>query len=203
MRLNFLSLALLIVAVGFIPAPAQGLQSHASPRRHVGTRFEAVHFNNLGAAYMNQQQFARSLNLFRQAAALDPKLEIAKLNEAIALVNLQRYGAAETLLNGLLKKNPANARAWYTLGLIYKNQAASEKSLHTFEAAAKLVPDDPDVFYFIGLAYSELDQNEKAVAAFQHVLECGDSFFILVKLGIRQADEVKNVGIIGDEFGGG
>ena len=171
MRLNFLSVALLIVAVGFIPAPAQGLQSHASPRRHVGTRFEAVHFNNLGAAYMNQQQFARSLNLFRQAAALDPKLEIAKLNEAIALVNLQRYGAAETLLNGLLKKNPANARAWYTLGLIYKNQAASEKSLHTFEAAAKLVPDDPDVFYFIGLAYSELDQNEKAVAAFQHVLE--------------------------------
>ena len=172
MKLNFSCLLLFTFVVGIVPGRAQAPHSPvASPKRHAESPTEAVHLNNLGAAYMNQQQFARALSLFRQSAALDSKLEITKLNEAIALANLQKYGPAATLLNGLLKKDPTNARAWYMLGLIYKNQAESEKSLHAFEAAAKLVPNDPDVFYFIGLAHSELDQNEKAVAAFQHVLE--------------------------------
>jgi Flp pilus assembly protein TadD len=172
MKLKSACLGLLTFALGIISAPAQAPRSPvSSPKKSVATPGEAVHLNNLGAAYMNQQQFARALILFRQAVALDPKSEIAKLNEAIALTNLQKYSPAATLLNGLLKKDPANARAWYMLGLIYKNQAESEKSLQAFESASKFVPNDPDVFYFIGLAYSELDQNEKAVASFQHVLE--------------------------------
>ena len=61
-------------------------------------RTEASHRNNLGAAYMNQQEFQRALNLFRQAATLDPKLEIAKVNQGIALVYLQKYGPARTIL---------------------------------------------------------------------------------------------------------
>src|SRR5437016_10551231 len=105
---------------------------------------------------MNQQQFARALNLFRRAAALNPKLEIAKINEGIALVNLQKYVAATPILTALARKNHGNAHAWYMLGLVYKNQANSEKSLEAFEAAARLVPSDPDVSYFIGLAQSEL-----------------------------------------------
>ena len=54
---------------------------------------------------------------------------------------------------------------------MYKNEANPAKSLAAFEAAAEIVPADADVFYFIGLAQTELGQNEKAVAAFQHALE--------------------------------
>src|SRR2546423_12099510 len=42
---------------------------HSSSKRKTGTAArvaEGVHLNNLGAAYMNQQQFARALNLFRR-----------------------------------------------------------------------------------------------------------------------------------------
>jgi len=132
---------------------------------------EAVHLNNLGAAYMNQQQFARALNLFRRAAALNPKLDVAKTNEGIALANLQKYSQATALLNALVKKDPGNAHAWYTLGLVYKNQGDSKRSLGAFEVASRIAASDADVFYFIGVAQSELDQDEKAVAAFQHALE--------------------------------
>src|SRR5215472_14501965 len=65
---------------------------------------EAARLNNLGAAYMNQQQFARALRLFRQAAVLNPKLEIAKVNQGIALENLQRYDLAAAALNASLKR---------------------------------------------------------------------------------------------------
>ncbi|HEV7551867.1 MAG TPA: tetratricopeptide repeat protein, partial [Candidatus Angelobacter sp.] len=135
---------------------------------------------------MNQQEFARALNLFRRAAALNPKLETAKINEGIALANLQKYDAAAALLNAFARKDPDNAHIWYTLGLVYKNQGNSEKSLAAFQAAARFAPNDSDVFYFIGLAQSELGQNEKAVAAFQHALEL-NPFHASAEFGLARA----------------
>ena len=164
--------------------PASKSAPSSKDRANAGT--EAVHLNNLGAAYMNQQEFARALNLFRRAAALNPKLETVKINEGIALANLQKYDAAAALLNALARKDPDNAHIWYTLGLVYKNQGNSEKSLPALQTAARLAPNDSDVFYFIGLAQSELGQNEKAVAAFQHALEL-NPFHASAEFGLARA----------------
>jgi len=189
MKRNFALLLWLASSVVVIPAmsqPQHAAHSPGAPGRKTGTPAEAVRLNNLGAAYMNQQQFARALNLFRRASALNPRLVIAKTNEGIALANLQKYGAAAAILNTLVKKDPNNVHAWYALGLVYKNQANSETSLAAFEAAARLAPNDPDVFYFIGQAQSELNQNEKAVAAFQHALEL-NPFHASAEFGLARA----------------
>src|SRR5579883_1630663 len=92
-------------------------------------RAEAIHLNNLGTAYMNQQEFEHGLKLFRQAEAADPKLRVAKINEGIALENLQQYAPAIDLFNAVLKEDPNSAAAWYNLGLIYKGQGDSDKAL--------------------------------------------------------------------------
>lgn len=169
-------------------APAQSKRSPSTQKSPAAARgtAEAVHRNNLGAAYMNQQQFARALSFFRQAFALDPRMEIARLNEGIALAYLPKYESARTLLNAIVRRNPADAHAWYVLGLVYKNLSESQKSLDAFSAAAKLVPDDSDVFYFIGLVQSELGQYEKAVTAFQHALELSP-FHASAEFGLARA----------------
>jgi Tfp pilus assembly protein PilF len=169
---------------GQTPHPASGATN--KPTGTAASTGEAIHVNNLGVAYMNQQQFARALRLFRQAAALNPKLDIAKTNEGIALANLQKYDAAAARLNALVKKDPGNAHAWYTLGLVYKNQTESKKSLAAFEAAARLVPNDADVFYFIGVALSEMDRYDEAIAAFQHALEL-NNFHASAEFGLARA----------------
>jgi Flp pilus assembly protein TadD len=188
MKLKFACLLLLAtISVALISAVAQPRHSsRQAAGARAGATAEAVHLNNLGAAYMNQQQFARALNLFRRAAALNPKLEIAKINESIALANLQKYGPASTVLNTLLKKDPHNAHAWYALGLVHKNQGNPQESLEAFQAAARLAQDDPDVFYFIGLVQSELGQNEKAVTAFQHALEL-NSYHASAEFGLARS----------------
>src|SRR5215469_10856692 len=98
MRLSFW----LVLLFSFVTAPLLPAQTQHSPaeKKHLGTATstaEASRLNNLGAAYMNQQEFARALRLFRQAEAVNPKLDIARLNQAIALANLQRYGPATTI----------------------------------------------------------------------------------------------------------
>jgi tetratricopeptide (TPR) repeat protein len=163
----------------FLPAGAFGRSrtqhppsssAKQKPGRPTGIA-EAVHRNNLGVAYMNQQQFARAYSLFRQATVLDPQLEAAKVNQGIALAYQQKYQAAGILLNAVITKTPNQAHAWYVLGLVLKNAGDSEKALHSFSTAARLAPGDPDVFYFIGLVQSELGKQQAAIAAFQHALE--------------------------------
>ena len=70
---------------------------------------------------MNQQLFEKALKAFQQAAALDPKLTIARLNQGIALLNLQKIDEAKAALEDALKQDPKNPNAWYNLGLLAKN----------------------------------------------------------------------------------
>jgi Flp pilus assembly protein TadD len=149
------------------PHPAASTRSRPSAQAEFR---DAAHLNNLGVAYMNQQRFPEALKAFRQAAALDPRVRPAKVNEGIALANLQKYAAAEAVLNAVVRKDPANVRAWYVLGLVYKSEGNPERALDSFLTAAKLASHDPDVFYFIGVLQSETGQHEKAIASFQQAL---------------------------------
>src|SRR5947209_10837567 len=69
---------------------------------------QAARLNNLGCAYMNQQLFEKGLKAFQQAAILDPKLTIARLNEGIAYLNLQKIDEARPLFEATIKEDPKN-----------------------------------------------------------------------------------------------
>src|SRR5437764_15314374 len=82
---------------------------------------DAARLNNLGCAYMNQQLFEKALKYFEDAAAADPNLQVAKLNEGIAQLNLARVDAAKKILDEAAKKTPNDPHVWYALVLMKKN----------------------------------------------------------------------------------
>jgi len=120
---------------------------------------------------MNQQQFERALNLFRRAYAADSRLTEARLNQGIALLNLQRFTAARQILTDMAKREPRNPRPWYNLGLLHKAQGETDAALKAFQRAAQLEPQDTDIFYFIGSMYSQVGDERRAAAAFRKALE--------------------------------
>src|SRR5438128_11753150 len=97
MRRLFLTFGgVILVGLALIAAaPRQG----GSPDKST----EAARLNNLGAAYMNQQLFEKGLKAFQDAAALDPKLVIARLIQGIVLLNITRIDQPEQLLAVELK----------------------------------------------------------------------------------------------------
>src|SRR5208282_6460669 len=106
------------VAFAGILLAAFGLFATAPQTQPAANPAEAARLNNLGAAYMNQQLFEKGLKCFQQAAELDSKLGIARLNEGIALLNLQKIDEAKAVLDDSLKQDPKNPNAWYNLGLL-------------------------------------------------------------------------------------
>src|SRR5436309_14639139 len=81
---------------------------------------DGARLNNLGCAYMNQQLFEKGLKYFEDAAAADPNLHVAKVNQGIALLSLARVEPAKKILDEAAKENPKDQHVWYALGMLEK-----------------------------------------------------------------------------------
>jgi tetratricopeptide (TPR) repeat protein len=132
---------------------------------------EAARLNNLGCAYMNQQLFEKGLKNFQDAAALDPNLRVARLNQGIALLNLARIDAAREVLEAAAKNDPKDVRVWYALGMLEKNSSDTQAAVDAFRRVIELDDSDPDSRYFLGTVYSQLKQFPQAIDAFEHALK--------------------------------
>jgi len=134
-------------------------------------RFEAIRLNNVGSAYMNQQEFAKALTYFEKASHTDPTLSDARLNTAIALLNLQKNDEAMTLLKEAIKQDPNSARAWYNLGLLYKSTGDTKSAADAFQHAVAAAPNDADSHYFLGLTLSQTGQYDEAIKQFEDAIK--------------------------------
>ena len=132
---------------------------------------EAARLNNLGVAYMNQQLFEKALKAFDEAAALNPKMEIAQINRGIALLNLQRVDQAKEILLEAVKRDPKDPHAWYNLGLLYKNTSDTQAAAEAFRHVTEIDSNDADTWYFLGSVYAQGKQFPQAIEAFRHALK--------------------------------
>jgi tetratricopeptide (TPR) repeat protein len=162
-RISIFLAGIILAAIGLCGIAAQ----NAAPSDPAA---EAARLNNLGAAYMNQQLFEKALKAFQGAAVLDPKLQIARLNQGVALLNLGRVDAAKTLLEGAVKRDPNDPHAWYNLGLLYKNSDSPQASVDAFRRVTEIDSNDAETWYFLGATCSQLKQFSRAIDAFQRAL---------------------------------
>jgi tetratricopeptide (TPR) repeat protein len=132
---------------------------------------EAARLNNLGVAYMNQQLFEKGWKEFEHAAALDPKFQIAQMNQGIALLNMGRVDAARQLLEQAVKQSSGDPHAWYNLGMMEKNSANAQAAIDAFHRVTEIDPNDADAWYFLGASYAQNKQYPEAIEAFQHALK--------------------------------
>jgi tetratricopeptide (TPR) repeat protein len=132
---------------------------------------EAARLNNLGVAYMNQQLFEKGLKEFEQAAALDPKFQIAPMNQGIALLNMGRVDVARQFLEQAAKQSPGDPHVWYNLGMLEKNSANAQAAIDAFHRVTEIDPSDADTWYFLGASYAQNKQYPEAIDAFQHALK--------------------------------
>jgi tetratricopeptide (TPR) repeat protein len=163
--------SLLLCACVALAAAAILAAAPQDPHSKPDPSTEAARLNNLGAAYMNQQLFEKGLKAFQEAAALDPKLQIASLNQGIALLNLARIDPAKGLLEAASKNAPDDPHVWFSLGLLYKNSDNPQGSVDAFRRVTEIDPTDADSWYFLGAATAQLRQYPQAIEAFQHALK--------------------------------
>jgi tetratricopeptide (TPR) repeat protein len=163
-KLLLCSGALLIAAIVFLAA---------APEKNSA---DAARLNNLGCAYMNQQLFEKALKYFEDAAAADPNLRVAKVNQGIALLSLARVDPAKKILEEAANEDAGDSQkndphVWYALGMLEKNSSDPQAAVEDFKRVIAIDDSDPDTWYFLGTVYSQLKQFPQAIDAFDHALK--------------------------------
>ena len=131
--------------------------SHRAPGSSSASagNIDSIRSNNLGVAEMSRGRPAQALELFRQAWRGDPSLFAARLNEGIALLNVQRFDEAREVLMDATQRRPDSARAWYNLGILYRNLAQADPAIDAFENVTRIDSADADALYFLGQLHSQ------------------------------------------------
>jgi len=168
---------------------AASAKPHASAGQSAGGANDALRFNTLGVAYMNQQKFADAQKYFEQALAADARFAIARLNLGISLLSQQKIEAARAALEQASKELPNDPWAWYNLGLAYKDSGDSEKGVAAFRHVTELTPE-ADGHYFVGYMLSQQQKYDEAIAEFDKALTAFP-FHASAEFGIARAYQRK------------
>jgi len=95
-----------------VPVPANEIPKNAFP--------DWRRWNNYGIALMDQKQYPLAIDAFIHAAALDEKYrQMAQVNQAIGLIELDQYDRAASLLEAVVKANPDNMRAAFQQARVF------------------------------------------------------------------------------------
>ena len=130
----------------------------------------------LGYALFREQKAKDSLEEFTAGAKYRrPRADELKV-VAADYVMLGDYSDADKWFSEVLAETPNDADTWYLLGRTKYNENEFPAAIEAFERALKLRPKYVEAENNIGLAWKELNESEKARAAFQSAIDWqGDS----------------------------
>ncbi len=135
------------------------------------SQVDAIQLNNLGVAYMNQQNFNRAEQLFSASVEKDPTLLIAQLNQGIALLNSQQLPQASAVLRKVIAQDPKNTAAWYNLGLVARKNGNTAETIEDFKQAVAIDPNNADTHYLLGSGYQQNKDFKDAIVQYQAALQ--------------------------------
>lgn len=96
---------------------------------------------NLGQAFFDGEKYLEAQAAFHRAALLDPKLSMARVQEAMALHELGRVEETKTLLRKTLEAEPENWQAWEALGIVSAVESRWLKTIEYYSRAAMILKD--------------------------------------------------------------
>jgi tetratricopeptide (TPR) repeat protein len=111
-----------------------------------------------------------SLQLYRDAVALQPKNDEAQYGLGWTLLHLGKNDDAEPHLRLAMKFKPDNADAHYNLGLVLFDLKRLSEAESEYRAAVKLNPARPDFQYALGFLLSREEKYADAIPCYEEAL---------------------------------
>ena len=123
--------------------------------------FAEAHFN-LGLVNEERGHYEEAIASFEKALALKPHLHGANLFLGITEFRLNHLEKAHAAVAKETISYPKDASAWMWLGVVCLAQDKAEDAADALDKAAKLNPDDEDIFYHRGRAHLLVSKNSYA-----------------------------------------
>lgn len=137
----------------------------------------------LGNQFYEAGQLDEAVEAYQKAIELDPEYQGAYANLGVTYYQQQEFTLAASQYEKALELNSEDGEVAYNLGALYLQQALMEsalpdvdlldKSVTQLQKALEISPDLAEPHFTLGVAYFFLEEQEKAVEAFEAYLASG------------------------------
>lgn len=134
------------------------------------SREDAYKQNNIGVAQLEEVKFAEAAETFRKALKLDPTLDIAQVNLAIALFNVPDAAGALKEAQAAVQVAPKRPQAHYVLALAYKATNRTDEAIAELQRVLEIDPDDVGTNINLGQLLVQQQKYAEAVTALRHAV---------------------------------
>jgi Tfp pilus assembly protein PilF len=128
-------------------------------------REDAYKANNIGVAHLEEVKFGEAVDSFRQALKLDPTLDIAQVNLAIALFNVPDAPAALKEAQMAVERAPKRPQSHYILALADKAANRTDDAITELRKVLEIDPDDVGANINLGQLLMQQQKFAEAVTA--------------------------------------
>jgi tetratricopeptide (TPR) repeat protein len=163
--------------------PAQLPTAFAQGSISPATREAAYRANNLGVALLEQFKHREGAEQFARALKLDPQLELAHINLAIALYNVPDTEAAAQQAAIALALAPDAPQPRYLLALIARSRNQTDEAIANFQSVLKFDRRDTGANINLGQLHAQQRNYAAAVSAFRTALE-GEPYNLTALYGL-------------------
>jgi Tfp pilus assembly protein PilF len=134
------------------------------PQPDTGASAAVIAAMSRGVALMGQYNYDGAVKAFDEVLRADPTLVDAKVNLAIARFNRgqkeqQDVEQSQALLDSVLQRDPANARAWYFKGIVLQHLGLAQPAVDCLTKAVQFRPNDGVAWYVLGLCKQRAGQD--------------------------------------------
>jgi tetratricopeptide (TPR) repeat protein len=121
----------------------------------------AVVHNTLGLVELKRKNISPAITQFKQAVAMNPGFNEARLNLAALSLNNRDYKTAEENFRAVLESQPKNYEAAIGLGVALRGGKKIPEAEAQYNEAQKLDPSNPSSYFNLGLLYQEYMDGQK------------------------------------------
>ncbi len=108
---------------------------------------EAIRYQNLGLAYLEESQPSKAVEAFTNLVELLPNEAIGYGNLAVAHLRLQQADTAEEWVKRGIAAAPADSQLHFILSEVYQLQGQSDLAVEAMKEAVRLAPDELEFRY--------------------------------------------------------
>lgn len=129
-------------------------------------------YSNRGLAYQRSQQYQKALADLLKSVQLSPT-PIAKLNLANVRIQLGQFAEVLTEMNQILEKEKTFFPAYLVRSIANYNLGKYEAAIQDCLFTLKILPDQPEAYYYAGLSFAKLNRKEDAA---QNLVRAADLY---------------------------
>jgi len=116
-------------------------------------------YNNLGALYLRQREYAKATAVLEKGLKVDPKMQSASVLLGISLYEMREYEKARPRLEAAVRSNPKDDNAELFLANDLIKLGDFEPAAVHLQALARRQPNNQEVWYLLGNVYKQLSMN--------------------------------------------